>query len=363
MPSKLPDALKSIDVKALLRRRGVYHKQIAYLEVKEAALPLARQIIEANKSVPGIELAKHPQFTNEQIEAYIEKQLHIVHVIEDKFDRKLQQFITKMVDGYLGRIESEIVTTKNYAAKDYFSDNEDELRSQAQLDFTPLLESVSVAAGTEALKLIGSRDVYLLNLKRIIADNVAKFTQSMIDTDRDHLTGLIANGIENGASIPEIRNIIEADFENITKSQAGRITKTEVSRVSIQSAKDAWRESGVVEGLQWIVVSPIDECADYANQVRALDGSDGSFYDIENDFQDGDPPLHPNCECELVPVLIGGEKSNVAQSNELAYERIKELEDQIDKRTKDFKELKSQQSDDSAYIKSLEKYLGVDDGS
>ena len=44
-----------------------------------------------------------------------------------------------------------------------------------------------------------------------------------------------------------------------------------------------------------------------------------------------------------------------------------ELESQIDKRTKEFKELKkqfqSEKADDLAYIKALEKYVGNDDSN
>lgn len=364
-PNELPASLKMIDVAAILRKRGIYAAQDKNLALRDAFAPVARQIISDRKKPKAklVEPRRHQQLTNEEVMAYWEKQIHVVDIIETKFDNKVQQFIGKMVDGFLKNLESEIATTKNYKNKDkdYFSDNEDELLATAQLDFTPLLMEQAVYAGTEAYRLIKSNDIYLTTgkLHDLISANVKKFTESMLDTDRDTLIKILSDGLQAGTSIPEIRSQITADFENIQKTQAQRITRTEVLRASIQAQRDAFTESGVVEGLQWLTAGAEDECADYEGEIRSIDDG-GGFYDIQNDFQDGDPPLHPNCRCVLLPVLIG-EKAYVPQPNKGMHDKIVELESQIDKRTKEFKELKAQRIDDQAYIKSLEKYLGVSD--
>lgn len=344
-PTEIPASLKTIDVKAILRKRGIYLEQKVNKDMKEAAIPMARKLIASRKK--KVDPPRHHQFTNEQVQDYWEKQIHIVDVLEKKFDNKLRQFIVKIVDGFLKTLDNEV-------NKDYFDDNESELLTQAQFDFTPLLIDQAVLAGQEAYKLIGSKDIYTpFKLRKTIAENVAKFTQSMLDTDRQKLTDIVTDGVENGQSIPEIRNIIQADFEAITKNQAQLITRTEVLRASNQAALDAYEQSGVVEGKQWITFGAVDECADYEGKVESLDGS---FYDNESDFADGDPPLHPNCRCILLPVLIG-EKALMPLHNAKLRERIKELENQIDKRTKSYKELKDKNVDDAAYIKALERHI------
>jgi len=60
----------------------------------------------------------------------------------------------------------------------------------------------------------------------------------------------------------------------------------------------------------------------------------------------------------LIPVLIDAEKTYSPDNKDL-YARIFELESQIDKRTKEYKEMKAQQVDDALYVKSLEKYLNI----
>lgn len=360
-PHELPGSLKSVDVKALLRKRGIYRMLDENRFLKEAALPLAKRLVKSRIPARKVEDAQvHPTFSNEEAIAYWEKQIHIVEVLEARFEAKVENFITKVVDGYLGHLESEIATTKQYKNKDkdYFADNEDALMAQAQLDFTPLLINQATLAGQEALRLIKSDDVYIpMALREEVAKNVAKFTQSMLETDRDTLINLITHGIENGDSVAQIRGSIQADFDNITKSQAQRITRTEVLRASNQAALDAWDQSGVVEAKQWLTAGATDECAQYEGQIETLHGS---FYSGSSEFLDGDPPLHPNCKCVLLPVLIN-EKSYSAPVNQELYARIAELESQIDKRTKAFKLLKEKQIDDELYMKALEKHLNIGD--
>lgn len=299
--NEVPASLKTIDIKAILRRRGIYLEQKVNKQMKEAAKPLARELLTKKKA----EKQRYVHFSNDEAIEYANKQIHIIEVLENKFEHKLQQFITKVVDGFVRNLEAEVNAKKKlktFKAKDYFDDSEDDFLAQAELDFTPLLVDQAVLAGQEALKLIKSEDVYTPGkLRNQIAENVKKFTQSMLDTDREKLIDIINNGIETGQSITEIRNAIQADFNEISKNQAMLITRTEVARVSTQGALDAWEQSGLVEGKQWVVMEGGDECDAYDGEVESLDGN---FYADTTEFADGDPPLHPNCKCQLIPVLL-----------------------------------------------------------
>lgn len=359
-PNEIPASLKTIDVKAILRRRGVYMALNQNKVLKEAAIPMARQLLKSKK-VKKVEPPRHAQFTNEVVMAYWEKQIHLVDIIEQKFDNKLRQFIVKVADGFLKHLDQEISNRKNFdigKSKDYFDDTEDDWQVEAQLDFTPLLLNEAVLAGQEAYKLIGHDGVYLPDrFKDKIAGNVRKFTGSMLDTDRQTLINIITHGLEAGKSVPEIRNQIETDFKNnYSKMQAERITRTEVLRVSNQASLDAFEQSGVVEGKQWLTAGAVDECAQYEGQIVTLSDS---FYGSDNEFQDGDPPLHPNCRCVILPVIVNekGYQPAPIYEKELLDGKIKELEEQIDKRTKAFKELQDDRNDDQEYIEELERLI------
>ncbi len=353
LPNQVPDALKSIDVKAILRKRGIYKKLETNRSLKEAAMPIAIELVKRKEAPIKADKQISINFDNETIIDYAEKQIHIVDVLEKKFNEKVKQFISKMEKGFLAHLEDEIATIKS---KDFFTDSEDDFVVQAQLDFAPLLDQQAVLAGQEAYKLLGIRDVYVTSdaIRAKIRANIESFTKSMLNTDREHLVDLIANGIESGQSITEIRNAITADFENIKKVQAERVTRTEVMRVSNETAIDAYKQSGVVASKQWLGYNPCPECEAY----------DGDIVELDADFPDGDPPLHPNCRCVVLPVLAdqsGNELAYTAEVNKKLKQRITELEAKFDKRTKEFKQLKQNKADDLVYIKSLEKHLGVSD--
>lgn len=358
-PNQIPASLKSIDLARVLRRAGLYEKQAYNKSVKEAALPLAKRIIQSRKVKS--EPQRHVYLTNEIVQSYMEKQIHVVDVIEKKFEDKVAQFIKQIGNDFLKHLDAEVTNQKSFVAfinKDYFADYEDDLITRAALDFTPLLESVSTIAGNNAMALLRSSEPYINDgIRAKIRANVEKFAKSMIETDREHLANIITNGLQSGAGIPEIRGMIESDFDQYSRMQANRIARTEVLRTSNQASVDAWKDSGVVEGLQWLTYQPCPECEPYEGEIRSIDGA--GFYDAVNEFQDGDPPLHPNCQCQLLPV-VAGEK---AYQPATKYERdtlqrtIAELEAQIDKRTKEFRDIKDRHQEDEAYIKELEELV------
>lgn len=369
-PNQVPSALKNINLEHVLRKRGIFMMQRQYFEMKDAARPIAQKIIRerakkqkaSKQETPATPL--HAQFTNEQVMAYWEKQIHIVEVVEKRFEHKVEQYIKHVEQDFLKHLDSEVTNQKSFVKflqKDYFDENEDDLLTKAQLDFTPLLDSIATLAGQEAYKLIGINEPYLpFDFRNQIERNVNKFAKSLLDTDREKLVDIISNGLQDGKSVPEIRGMITETFDSFSKMQAQRITRTEVIRASNQASLDAYEQSGVVEGKQWLTAGATDECAQYEGQIVTLSDS---FYDSDSEFKDGDPPIHPNCRCVILPIVVGT-KAYVPDASKL-YERIEYLENLADKRKKAFKELQAQhrdeKADDMAYIKALEKHLGVID--
>jgi SPP1 gp7 family putative phage head morphogenesis protein len=395
LPTDVPKALAHIqgmDVKAILRRRGVYLRQRTNIELKEAALPLAEVLVKnhaknknagkgkprnVHKTVDDQESQRFISFDNETALKYWEKQIHSVTIIEEHFDKAVKDFLTNSVfPKAINNVEALIdahksVKAQNKALESFVSkqvfdeDDEQDLINQAQVDLEPLLANMAVVAGQDAYKLIGIDDPYIRSdaLTRLIRGNVQKFTKSMLDTDQEHLIRIIQNGIESGDSVQQISSAIKDSVPSYSSMQAQRVTRTEILRASNQSTLDAFKQSGIVEGKQWLTAGADDECAIYEGQTESLDSN---FYSDASEFQDGDPPLHPNCRCVLIPVLLeDSEKASFSNEQRAALQAIiKDLESQIDKRSKAFKELKrkskEEKADDLVYIKSLEKYLKIE---
>lgn len=368
----LPSALKHIDIERVLRNRGIYFKRRHNQELKELVKPLIRKQLNRPKKVQT--KTEEPEtstgLSQETIDEYYKKQVHLIDSFENQFLEAVLKLLTDVKNQTISNLESEVNNEKSWnkfvKKKELF--DEEALVVQAQIDLTPLLMQELVLAGQEAMRLIGSEDIYTpFKVKESIKKIVDKFAKSMLETDKKKLTKLIADGLANGDSIGEISNQIESEFTEYTKMQADRIARTEIARVANMAAEDAFIQSGVVEAKQWLTAPGADAmCIPYSGKIVKL-GKD--FYSADSSgFQDGNPPIHPSCRCILIPVVAGEEPAIPDQSTkiiEVQQSKIAELEATIDKRKKEFKDLKKQhqteKADDAAYIKALEKYTGVSD--
>lgn len=366
--NNVPDSLAHLDVKNLLRKRKMFTQLQVNKEIKDSAKPIIREYLKQkkkDKTVPAPVVRKHHQFTNNQLDIYYEKQVHIVDLLEKHFQDKVEKFIGKIETSVLNNIDREVSTRRSFTnfVKNKQLFNSDDLQLQAQLDFYPLLIQEAILAGQAALELISATTApYIpINLQNTIRENIRLFTGSMLDTDREDMVKLISDGIKAGNSIPEIRDAVTNKFNDIKRIQGERITRTEVLRVSNQAARDAFIQSGVVEAMQWLVAPnacPI--CLPYAGKIVGLKDT---FYQASSKFEDGRPPKHVSCRCLLIPIVVGTRsyQPDYEANSKALGDRIQELEKQMDKRTKEFKKLKADKSDDESYIQQLEKHLGVND--
>lgn len=353
--ANLPKALKYIDVSRHLRRTGFTHKLARGREIYKASKELATTVVKSRRKEDIPEAKRHEQFTNEQVLDYWNKQITAVEAIEIRLLQRLETFLRELENEMVGNMQEAIAT------KDVGDDlvDVDDFMVRAQVLFEPLLIEAMVLAGTKAFDLIDVSAPFIMTerLNRYVSKQVNKFTQSMIDTDKEKMKDIIIEGIREGKGVPAIERAMRSEFEDtLIKTQTERITRTEVLRASNQASLQAFEDSGVVVAKQWLTAGADDECAQYEGQVVEL--REG-FYDGGNEFQDGDPPLHPNCKCIVLPIVEGAKSFDAkpVMERRRLQEQITEFEKQIDKRTREFKQVKDQQLEDEQYIKELEKLV------
>jgi len=115
------------------------------------------------------------------------------------------------------------------------------------------------------------------------------------ETTRERIRDLVVMAEDNGWSNGELASAIQEDAA-FSDSRAEMIARTETAFADIQGNLAGWEASGVVESKEWSVSQ--DEVCD---ECMALDGQ---VVGLDEQFPDGDPPLHPNCRCDLLPVVI-----------------------------------------------------------
>lgn len=128
---------------------------------------------------------------------------------------------------------------------------------------------------------------------------------AITDSTRDMLRGDITTAIEEGTSTDDLADQL-ADSYAFSEARAETIARTEVAQADVEGNLQAYQDSGVVEGKEWILGSEHPDIG-----CECEDAADMGVVPLDNDFGGiGDPPAHPNCECDVLPVLMEADESD-----------------------------------------------------
>lgn len=329
-----PKAVKNVNYKQVLRRAGIYKELAIKRDLKAKALKTLKPKTKLSKSKTGDEVLPvrrgSRDFSQEQLLGYWKRYDYIARSKEKDFADKVERFIGQIEDKVMA-VVATIGTKGLKKASEYELFNlQDEVTSGINL-LQPLYGELIALSGQEAYRLIEYFKQYKPSpeVVELVKNQSELFVRSMLVTDKERLLKIIIDGIAGGQSIEQIGRKLRATFADIKKYQSERVARTETIRASNLAADDAFAQSGVVEAKEWLTAgNPCPICAPYDGQVVELGGS---FYDQKTEFADGNPPLHPNCRCVIIPVL--------KKTDEKATKLI-ELEE---------------------YVGELEKLLGIDD--
>jgi SPP1 gp7 family putative phage head morphogenesis protein len=142
-----------------------------------------------------------------------------------------------------------------------------------------------------------------------------KLAITVTDEMMDGLRELFQEAFEIGSSTVEIGEKVQRFFELKRGYEADRIARTEMIRAAHQGALEAYAQSGVVVAKEWLTGKDEKVCP-WCSQM------DGKRIELrEKFFGVGDilkvddfelafdyseitaPPLHPNCRCDLIPIV------------------------------------------------------------
>ena len=131
--------------------------------------------------------------------------------------------------------------------------------------------------------------------------------KDLAGTTEDAMKSLLNNAVEEGMSSQKLSDHIE-ELGAFGEARADMIARTELAFAHVEGNVEGWRQTGEVEKKESILGDlhdVEDECDDCA---------DAGAVGLEDDFIPGysQPPYHPNCLCDLLPVL----SEQADQSNE-----------------------------------------------
>jgi hypothetical protein len=111
---------------------------------------------------------------------------------------------------------------------------------------------------------------------------------------RQGIRDVVGRAEAEGWSNDELAAHLE-DAYVFSEARAEMIARTETAFADVAGNRIGWQASGVVDGQEWLLSEePCPACEE--NAAAGVIG-------IHEDFPNGGPPAHPNCECDVVPVL------------------------------------------------------------
>lgn len=116
--------------------------------------------------------------------------------------------------------------------------------------------------------------------------------QGITRTTLDRIGTRLADGLKQGLSRRSMARLINDIIGD--PERALMIAGTESSRAVVQASKNLYEDSGV-EMIQWLVADPCEDCQENYDQ---------SPIPIGEEWRNGDPPVHPNCMCDVAPYVV-----------------------------------------------------------
>ena len=182
----------------------------------------------------------------------------------------------------------------------------------------PMAEATASGStfGTNEVGVAGAFDVTNPRVAEFAATYSQQFASEAAAASLRRARTVIARGLEQGQSAQQIADQISVDYA-FSPERATVVARTETARAFVEGERLGWEESGVVRGKQWQLAAG---ACPFCEQT-ALKGTAKVFGLNEPFWKNGDTisagggtysvrygdvqgaPLHPNCRCDIIPVL------------------------------------------------------------
>lgn len=127
---------------------------------------------------------------------------------------------------------------------------------------------------------------------RDLLDRAGVDIKGMDATTYDRMGSVLAVSLSQGMGADETARLLSGVVNDPARAMV--IARTETARAVVQSNLAEYKDAGVSQ-LEWLVADPCEICAE----------NDGEIVNVGDEFPSGDeyPPAHPNCVCDVAPVI------------------------------------------------------------
>lgn len=270
------------EAKSIIRRRPTLVKRFEAKEQLTALLSLNEPKREMNSVFP----------TKAMKQSYAK-------AYNERVDRKADKVKAALDDFHEGMLKRILATSLQPVG---FMDVDGE-KLAAKKALTPVMVQLYQKGGQEALDAIfkKSADNFFADaiLLAAIEGRVDFFTNSMVETTFEILKGKIVTGLSNGDGPDSIARTLRDYFTDMSVGRAKTIARTETGYVLSKATNDAYTQSSVVTGKEWITVGDDKVRPEHVENDGQIIGKGGVFSSGEEY-----PAQHSiNCRCAIAPAL------------------------------------------------------------
>lgn len=163
--------------------------------------------------------------------------------------------------------------------------------------FYPELLELAIAEASAQLGQVYQVDAALI---REQVDELATLVRNVADTTRAEVRSLTTLATAEGWSNEQLAREIRQLGEIRSPERARLIARTELASATSRGSLLAYRASGQVERVEWLLgPEPCEECQELVRQTPSVELGQ-TFYGGASH-----PPLHPRCTCAIAPIIGG----------------------------------------------------------
>ena len=197
-----------------------------------------------------------------------------------------------------------------------------------QNEMEPLLREVIKTQGRDTLNFLGLAldfDITQENVIKYLSEEAGGLIKGINEFTLKKLRGELAEGVKEEEGIDDLKSRVSGVFGESALKRAEKIARTEVLRASNFATDEAYKQSGIVKGKEWLTalderVCPICEPLDGKKTSKK-----GLFSTSVGEVPY--PPAHPNCRCTLIPVILERETSVKSPIEKQAREKKQQKEE------------------------------------
>lgn len=267
------------------------------------------------------EIDKKIEIGNAKVKAYTAKALAYERLVR----RKARKMFNAQKQDTLEWLKQHAKADNKYTKKDWSDDILDweaytnDFRDDLKQIFKMIIAEIGMDA-FNALIADGGFDPYTEAIKNFVDSETYRASLEINTESQKQIKATLAQGMRNGETVQQLTARVLEVFGNASSSRAFTIAQTECALVMNKADEEAWEQTGVVEAKEWFtaedeqvcgfcsdmngkVIALSDNFYEKGDQIGFLD-SKGNEHFMKLDYRDiGEPPIHPNCRCVLLPVL------------------------------------------------------------